>query len=157
MAEFSVSRKERALEDYVPGDVYEYGPVAVTEEEILEFAQRYDPQPMHIDPAWSASGPFGGLIASGWHTTAMVMRPIVDHYLPTVNSLSSPGVDELRWTAPVRPGDELTVRITVLEARRSRSKPDRGVLRSSLEVVNQDGRTVLTLIALNMIGARSAG
>jgi acyl dehydratase len=142
------------FEDYVPGSVREFGPAVVDEAEIVEFARRYDPQPIHTDPEWALSGPFGGLIASGWHTTAIMMRLLVDHYLPSAASLGSPGIDELRWLRPVRPGDELRVRVTVIEARPSRSKPDRGLLRSRVEVLEADGSAVMTLIALNMIRRR---
>jgi len=112
---------DRYLEDFVPGEVREYGPVPVSEAEILEFARKYDPQPIHVDPEWARTGPFGGLIASGWHTTALTMRLLVDNYLPAAASLASPGIDELRWARPVRPGDALSVRVTVLEVRPSRS------------------------------------
>ena len=142
------------FEDYVPGSVREFGPTVVDEAEIVEFARRYDQQPIHTDPEWALSGPFGGLIASGWHTTAIMMRLLVDHYLPSAASLGSPGIDELRWLRPVRPGDELRVRVTVIEARPSRSKPDRGLLRSRIEVLEADGSAVMTLIALNMIRRR---
>ena len=142
------------FEDYVPGSVREFGPAVVDEAEIVEFARRYDPQPIHTDPEWALSGPFGGLIASGWHTTAIMMRLLVDHYLPSAASLGSPGIDELRWLRPVRPGDELRVRVTVIEARPSRSKPDRGLLRSRIEMLEADGSAVMTLIALNMIRRR---
>lgn len=145
---------DRYLEDFVPGEVREYGPVPVSEAEILEFARKYDPQPIHVDPEWARTGPFGGLIASGWHTTALTMRLLVDNYLPAAASLASPGIDELRWARPVRPGDALSVRVTVLEVRPSRSKPDRGLLRSRIEVLDRDGAIVMTLVALNMLRRR---
>jgi acyl dehydratase len=144
----------RYFEDYVPGSVHEFGPTVVDEAEIVEFARRYDPQPIHTDPQWARSGPFGGLIASGWHTAAIMMRLLVDQYLPSAASLASPGIDELRWLRPVRPGDELRVRVTVIEARPSRSKPDRGLLRSRIEVLEADGSAVMTLIALNIVRRR---
>jgi acyl dehydratase len=142
------------FEDYIPGSVHEFGPAVVDEAEIVEFARRYDPQPIHTDPRWARSGPFGGLIASGWHTAAITMRLLVDQYLPPAASLGSPGIDELRWLRPVRPGDELRVRVTVIEARPSRSKPDRGLLRSRIEVLEAGGSAVMTLTALNMIRRR---
>jgi acyl dehydratase len=148
---------ERYLEDFVPGSVHEYGPVPVGEAEILEFARKYDPQPIHVDPEWARTGPFGGLIASGWHTAALTMRLLVDNYLPAAASLASPGIDELRWIRPVRPGDALSVRVTVLEARPSRSKPDRGLLRSQVEVLDAEGAIVMTLLALNMLRRRPTG
>jgi len=142
------------LEDFVPGSVREFGPAVVGEAEIIEFARRYDPQPIHTDPVWARTGPFGGLIASGWHTAAVAMRLLVDQYLPTAASLASPGIDELRWLRPVRPGDELRVRVTVIESRPSRSKPDRGLLRSRIEVLEPDGSAVMTMIGMNIVRRR---
>ncbi len=127
---------------------------SVSEAEIISFAKQFDPQPFHVDPGAAAAGPFGGLIASGWHTVALVMRQLVDHYLSAAASLGSPGVDELRWPHPVRPGDTLRVRATVVEARRSQSKPDRGIMKTALEAVNQDGRTVMRATATNFLRVR---
>jgi acyl dehydratase len=154
--DFAVPVQDRYFEDYVPGAVYEYGYVTVSEAEIISFASQFDPQPMHVDPGFAASGPFGGLIASGWHTAAIGMRMIVDHYLSQVASLASPGIDELRWPAPLRPGDSVRLRLTIIEARRSRSKPDRGLVRTHGELINQNDETVLTLTAMNLIRSRSA-
>ena len=139
---------QRFFEDYVPGESYEFGGRVVDETELVDFARRYDPQPFHIDPVAAAMTPYGGLITSGWHTCAMMMRMMVDHYVSAVASLGSPGVDELRWIKPVRPGDVLRVRITVLDARVSQSKPDRGLVRSAIEVLNQDDMTVMTMKTL---------
>jgi len=147
---------ERWFEDYHVGMVDEFGAVSVTADEIMEFAARYDPQPMHIDPDAASHGAFGGLIASGWHTAAMVMRLFVEHYLSKVATLPSPGIDELRWVRPVRPGDTLRVRVTVVEATRSRSKPDRGLVRSLVEVLNQDGAVVMTQRPMNLMRCRAA-
>lgn len=147
----------RYFEDYVPGSVLEYGAITVTEEDMIEFAERFDPQPFHVDADAAAEGPFGGLIASGWHTASVMMRLVADHYLSKVASLGSPGVDELRWTRPVRPGDSLRVRVSIMETRRSRSKPDRGVVRSRVEVVNQRGDVVMSLEALNILRCRNGG
>ena len=144
----------RYFEDYVPGTTYDCGSVSVSEAEIISFARQYDPQPFHVDPAAAAHGPFGGLVASGWHTTALVMRQLVDHYVSVAASLGSPGVDELRWPHPLRPGDTLRVRATVVEARRSASKPDRGIIKTMFEAVNQDGRTVLSGTATNFLLVR---
>src|SRR5689334_13124995 len=129
--------EERYFEGYIPGAVFEYGEIQVDEAEIIEFARRFDPQDMHVDPEAAARGRFGGLIASGWHTAAMMMRLVAEDFLPKGASLASPGIDELRWLFPVRPGDVLRIRVTVLEATRSRSRPDRGVVRSLMEVLNQ--------------------
>lgn len=133
----------------------EFGSVGVTEEDIVAFARQYDPQPLHTDRAAAERGPYGGLIASGWHSTALMMRLVADNWLSAESSLGSPGIDELRWLRPVRPGDTLSIRITVVEARRSRSKPDRGLVRSRIEVVNQRAEVVITLIAMNLLRCRN--
>ena len=146
---------DRYFDDYQAGTVEEYGAITVSEEEILEFARRYDPQPFHIDPEAARRSPYGGLIASGWHTSALMMRMLTEHYLGA-SSLGSPGIDELRWPAPVRPGDTLNLRVSILETRLSRSKPDRGILRSRVQVVNQDGAIVLDATAVNLIAVRDA-
>ena len=144
----------RYFEDYPPGTVIEGGALAVSESDILEFARRYDPQTMHTDPAAAEHGHFGGLIASGWHTAALMMRLFAAHFLSPASSLASPGIDELRWLKPVRPGDVLSLRITVTEARRSRSKPDQGIVRSLVEVLNQNGDVVMSLKPISLIRCR---
>ena len=144
----------RYFDDYLPGATYDCGSVSVSEDEIVSFARQFDPQPFHVDPAAAARGPFGGLVASGWHTAALVMRQLVDHYLPEEASLGSPGLDEMRWPDPVRPGDTLRVRASVVEARRSLSKPDRGIMKTAIEAVNQDGRTVMRATAINFLRVR---
>jgi acyl dehydratase len=146
--------QDRYFEDYVPGTVCEFGEVRVSEAEIIDFARRFDPQGMHVDPQAAARGPFGGLIASGWHTAAMMMRLVVDNFLSQKASLGSPGINELRWLRPVRPGDVLRVRVSVLEATRSRSKPDRGVVRTLMEVLNQHREVAMSLKAMNIIACR---
>jgi acyl dehydratase len=144
------AREDRWFEDYTPGLRVEFGAVRVEEEEVVAFARRYDPQPFHVDAGAAAAGPYGGLIASGWHTGSLMMRLLVEHYLSPA-SLGSPGLDELRWLRPVRPGDTLSVRVTVLEARRSQSKPDRGLVKSALEVLNQRREVVMSVKATNFI------
>jgi acyl dehydratase len=151
----SIAADDRCFEDFVAGTVAEFGPIAVDETEVIAFARRFDPQPIHTDPAAAAAGPFGGLIASGWHTASLVMRILVEHYLARRASLASPGIDELRWLQPVRPGDVLRVRATVLEARRSRSKPDRGLVRTKIEALNQDGQVVMSMAAMNLFLCRN--
>jgi acyl dehydratase len=136
---------ERYFEDYQVGEVIEFGDRLVTREEIVEFAQRYDPQPFHVDEAAGAQSHFGGLIASGWLTASIMMRMLVDHFISRVASMGSPGIDELRWLRPVRPGDRLRVRVTVLEVRKSQTKPDRGAILSLDEVVNQNDEVVMSL------------
>ena len=145
---------DRYFEDYVEGEVYRFGSIAVTADEIVDFARRYDPQNFHTDPEAARRSPFGGLIASGWHTAGLMMRLFADHYLTHVGSLASPGLDELRWLKPVRPGDTLSIRVTVLKAAASKSKPDRGVVTSGIEVLNQADEVVMTLKAVNFIGRR---
>jgi acyl dehydratase len=146
----------RYFEDYVPGLTVDCGTVSVTEADIIAFAKEYDPQPFHVDPVGAVHGPFGGLIASGWQTTALMMRQVVEYYTSPESGLSAAGVDEIRWPKPVRPGDTLHVRMTVLEARRSTSKPDRGIVKSRAEVTNSGGHVVMTLTATNFILARPA-
>jgi acyl dehydratase len=145
---------DRYFEDYVPGVTHDCGSVEVTEADILDFARRYDPQSFHVDAAAAADGPFGGLIASGWHTASLMMRLYADHYLSTVSSLGSPGVDELRWPQPVRPGSVLRLRATVTEARLSRSKPDRGLVRTRVELVDAGDDVVFSASLLNLILVR---
>jgi acyl dehydratase len=147
------------LEDFQVGDVQETGSWTVTREEILAFARQFDPQPFHIDEAAAARTSFGGLIASGWHTASICMRLVVDTALVDesgeTGSLGSPGVDELRWVKPVRPGDTLTVRIEVVEIVPSRSKPDRGLVRLRYTVFNQRREDVMTVVAMGLMRKRS--
>lgn len=145
---------DRWLEDYVPGAVHELGEIVVDGAEVIAFASRYDPQPFHVDPEAAARSSFGGLIASGWHTASMMMRPLAQRYLPRAASLSSPGIDALRWIAPVRPGERLRIRATVLETRVSRSKPDRGIVRTAIEVRNDADVVVMSMTAMNLIACR---
>jgi acyl dehydratase len=144
----------RYFDDYLPGATYDCGSVSVDQAEIISFAKAFDPQPFHVDPEVAASGPYGGLIASGWHTAALMMRQLVEHYVSAEASLGSPGLDEIRWPYPVRPGDTLRVRATVIEARRSLSKPDRGIVRTMAEAVNQDDRPVMRATAINFFRVR---
>ena len=134
--------------------VHEFGSIAVEEAEMISFASRFDPQPFHTDPEAGKRSIYGGLIASGWHSASLMMRLFVDHYLSHVASLGSPGVDELKWLKPVRPGDTLALRITVSETKRSRSKPDRGIVYSYVEALNQKEEIVMTMKALNFIACR---
>jgi acyl dehydratase len=149
----SVVSKPRYFEDYVVGAVFEFGSITVTEPEIIAFARQFDPQTMHTDPEAAANGATGGLIASGWHTIALMMRMYAEHFLPE-NGLPAPGVDELRWLRPVRPGDTIRMRVTIKEARISRSKPDRGIIRPFSEVLNQRDEVVLTLLPINLVRRR---
>ena len=139
------------FEDFHPGDVTGTRSLTVTKEEILSFARQFDPQPFHVAEEAARQSPFGGLIASGWHTAALCMRLIVELLGTGSGSLGSPGVDELRWLKPVRPGDELSVHVEVLEAIPSRSKPDRGLIKLRYTMRNQNGEDVMTMIALGLV------
>jgi len=150
----AVPPEDRYFEDYLPGAVFECGDIPVSEAEIIEFARRFDPQDMHVDPEAAARGRFGGLVASGWHTAAMTMRLIAENFLSKGTSLASPGIDELRWLKPVRPGDVLRIRVTVVEATPSRSRSDRGMVRSLVETLNQDGDVVMSMKPMNIIRRR---
>jgi acyl dehydratase len=141
----------RTFDDYVPGLVETHGPLEVTEAEIVAFASSFDPHDMHVDPEAARRGEFGGLIASGWHTTAMMMRLMVGGFLNQRASVASPGVDELRWLLPVRPGDQLRARFTVLSSRVSVSKPDRGLVRTRIELLNQRDEVVMSQVMMNLI------
>jgi acyl dehydratase len=151
---FSTPPTDRFFEDYRKGATYLLGSFTLTEEEIITFASEYDPQKMHTDRALSAQGPFGGVIASGWHTIARTMRLVVENFLPHHN-LPSPGIDELRWLRPVRPGDTLTLQITVQQARRSRSKSNRGLIHSFIELLNQHNEVVMTMKPMNLVPVRN--
>ncbi len=146
--------KDRWLEDFHPGDVAEFGDIVMTQDAIIAFGRQFDPQPFHIDPEAARHSNFGGLIASGWHTAAVMMRMLVDHWVPPAASLGSPGIDELRWLVPVRPGDRLRVRVTIEERRHSRSRPDRGIVRALDEVLNQDDVVVMSARGIMMLRAR---
>jgi len=147
--------ENRYFEDYVPGAVHEFGSVVVDEEEVLDFGRRYVPLSYHIDKEAAQTSIYGGLIASGWHTAALMMRLYTDNYLSKVANLGSPGCDAIRWEKPVFPGDQLSVRVKVLEARISQSKPDRGIIRSFVEVVNQKGEVAMSLEMVNFVRTRN--
>ncbi|MBT3701276.1 MAG: MaoC family dehydratase [Alphaproteobacteria bacterium] len=151
---FTHPDRQRFFEDYQPDSKYVLGSVEVNEQEVLEFAKRYDPQSIHTTPEFAENGPFEGLIASGWHTAGLMMSLYAPHYLSDVSSLASPGMDELRWLAPVRPGDVLDVNVHIVSTRRSSTKPDRGVVNTDITVVNQQGIVVMSMRAVNMILCR---
>ncbi|HXP95642.1 MAG TPA: MaoC family dehydratase [Telmatospirillum sp.] len=153
---FLTPADDRYFEDYVTGDIHRFGRIAVEEDEVISFAKRFDPQSFHTDADVARQGPFGGLIASGWHTAGLMMRLLTEHFLSSVASLGSPGIDELRWLKPVRPSDVLSLRVTIREAVPSRSKPDRGMVRSFIEVLNQSDDVVMTLVAMVLVGRRPA-
>lgn len=147
----------RYLEDIKIGDRMEFGRYEVTEQEIIEFASKYDPQKIHTDPAFAAESDMGGLIASGWHTSAMFMRMMVDEIMGQDTGMVSPGVDDLKWMRPVRPGDVLRVRGEIVAARPSRSKPDRGIVQTRYEVLNQNDDVVMSVKTNSFIRRRAAG
>jgi len=151
---FAAPIEKRYFEDYIAGAVYEFGAIKVEQDEIIDFARRFDPQDFHTDPAAAKNTHFNGLVASGWHTAGLMMRLYAEHYLSKTASLGSPGVDELRWIKPVRPGDELSIRVTVLETKNSRSKPDRGIVHSLIEVMNQNREIVMRMKAVNFLSCR---
>jgi acyl dehydratase len=136
-----------AFEDFQPGERRSFGPRVLSRDEIVAFARDWDPQPFHLDEAAAARSPFGGLIASGWQTASLCMRLVVDGMLADSTSMGSPGVDELRWLKPVRPGDALSVEVTVLEVTPSKSKSDRGSVKVSYRCTNQTGEAVMTMVA----------
>ena len=132
-------------EDFKVGEVEQIGGKRVDHEEIIAFARQYDPQPFHIDEVAAKQSMYGGLIASGWHTCAMVMRMMCDAYMLQSASVGSPGIDKLKWLKPVRPGDTINARRTTLETRESKSKPDIGIVNNLWEVFNQDGEMVMSM------------
>jgi acyl dehydratase len=144
-------------EDFKPGDTFPMGERAIDRDEVMAFARQFDPQPFHIDEAAAERSIYGGLIASGWHTVAMVMRMMCDSYLNQSASLGSPGVDNVRWLKPVRPGDTIRAQRTVLESRASQSRPEMGLVKTRWEVFNQDGELVMTMEGYGMFQRRSAG
>jgi acyl dehydratase len=144
----------RYFDDFKPGQAFELGSRTITRESMLAFAREYDPQPFHTDEEAAKETIYGGLIASGWQTGAVLMRLFWDGLLHECVSLGSPGIDELRWVKPVRPGDTLSLRFTVVETVPSRSKPDRGIVRSLCELRNQRGEVVLAMKGLGMFMRR---
>lgn len=145
----------RYLEDFAPDMVFEFGDRLVTAAEVVAFAREYDPQPFHLDEEAGKATHFGGLVASGWQTAGFMMRMLVDHMLSPQTSLGSPGLDELRWLKPVRPGDRLRVRVRILEVKRSRSRPEMGTIRQTTEVLNQKDEVVMSTISIGMVRART--
>ena len=144
----------RYWEDIKQGEVFELGSRTMDKERMIAFAREFDPQPFHTDEKAAEASIWGGLIASGWLTGSTLMRLLYDGFLKDTASLGSPGIDELRWLKPVRPGDTLTARLTVIEATASRSRPDRGIVRTRMELMNQDGEVVMTVTGVNFISRR---
>lgn len=142
------------FEDFKVGETVEMGRRLVDKDEVVAFAKDFDPQPFHVDEEAARKSFFGGLIASGWHTVAMVMRMMCDSYLLDSASLGSPGVDNVKWLKPVRPGDTIRAMRTILEARASKSKPEVGIVKSRWEVYNQDDELVMTMEGYGMFAVR---
>lgn len=146
----------RAFEDFVIGETWTSRSVVLSEQEIIEYARRNDPQPMHTDPAAAAAGRFGGLIASGWQIAALAMRLFIEAGGYGETPVVGMGVDELRWRKPVRPGDSLRVVREVVEARLSRSNPGYGIIRTLVTVRNQHDEPVMTMVSIGQVPARGA-
>lgn len=144
----------RYFEDFEVGRTYELGSYTITRDEIIAFARQFDPQPFHTDEQLAAGSSFGGLIASGWHTASIFMRCYVDVMLADAASLGSPGVEQLRWLVPVRPGDTLNARATITAAEPSTRRPDRGTLTLASELSNQHNTSVLTMLARGLFARR---
>jgi acyl dehydratase len=145
----------RYFEDFQPGEVIQVGSYVMQREEIIAFARQFDPQPFHVDDEAARRSIFGGIIASGWHTASICHRLLVDGLLKVTASMGSPGLDELRWLLPVRPGDEISVRLEVLSLTPSRSKPERGSIKTRMEVRNQKNELVMTEVATVLFSRRS--
>jgi len=141
-------------EDFQVGETVEMGSHTFGAEEIIAFGRQYDPQPFHTDPVAAQNSFYGELIASGWHSCAIGMRLMCETYINRTHSMGSPGVDNIRWLAPVKAGDTLSYRRTVLETRLSRSRPDAGLVRTRWEAVNQTGVLVLSMEGWGMFGRR---
>ncbi len=147
----------RSFEDFRPGETLELGSRILTEADIIGFAREYDPQSFHVDPEAARQSTFGSLVASGWQSCVIFMRLLVDGMLKESSALASPGIDEIRWLKPVRPGDRLSAKITVIDATPSRSKPDRGLVRHACEMSNQRGEIVMTMRTLALFGRKPGG
>ena len=146
----------RYWDDMKAGEVVELGSHTMDQERMLSFAREFDPQPFHTDPKAAEASVWGGLIASGWHTGSTLMRLFYDGFLKDTASLGSPGIDELRWLKPVRPGDTLRATVQVVEQRPSGSKPDRGIIRLHWTALNQRSEPVLTMTSMQLVKRRPA-
>ncbi|HWK93950.1 MAG TPA: MaoC/PaaZ C-terminal domain-containing protein [Pseudolabrys sp.] len=145
------------FEDFKAGDVAIYGPRHVTREEIIAFAAEFDPQPMHLDEAAGTASLLGGLGGSGWHSCSLLMRMICDGFILNSTSMGSPGVEEVRWLRPLRPGVNLRVRSKVLEVRTSKSRPDMGLVRLTFEMIDDSDDVLTTMTTTLMLGRRAPG
>lgn len=152
-----MSKSDRWFEDYTLGEIIRADGVTVSEAEILSFAFTYDPQPFHLDRLAAEKSPYGGLIASGWQTGLLGFRMLLQAGLLGKGSMGSPGLDEIRWFMPVRPGDTLFGRASIEDKRESASKPDRGIVRMKYWIENQKGETVMSFFGTQMVLKRPAG
>ena len=144
-------------EDFSIGDVAVYGPRLVTREEIVAFAAEFDPQPMHMDEAAASATLLGGLAGSGWHSCALMMRMMAEGFLLDAASMGAPGVEEVRWLKPLRPGTQVRLRVTVLDTRASKSRPDMGLTRIRYDLVDEADTVVTTMTSTMMFGRRAPG
>jgi acyl dehydratase len=144
-------------EDFSIGDVAVYGPRLVTREEIVAFAAEFDPQPAHLDEAAAAATLHGGLAGSNWHSCALMMRMMADGFVLDSSSMGAPGVEEVRYLAPLRPGTQVRLRTTVLDSRSSKSRPAMGLTRIRYELVDESGTVITTMISTMMLGRRAPG
>lgn len=149
--------QQQYWEDFTPGSISEYGPRLVMREEIVEFAAQFDPQPMHLDEAAAEASMLGGLAASGWHSCCLLVRMLNDGFITRSRFLGAPGIEEVRWLAPLRPGDTVTARATVLERRASRSRPELGFVKFLFELSDTGGRRIMTMTVSPMFARRNAG
>ena len=145
-----------SFEDFPPGPFASYGPRHVTREEMLAFAAEFDPQPMHLDEGAASRSMLNGLSGSGWHLCSIVMRMMFDGYIGNTASLGSPGVNELKWLAPFRPGDDLTLDVDVVEARVSRSRPETGIVTFKCIVRNAAGQALAEMTSPIIVKRREA-
>lgn len=145
----------RHFEDFEVGRTYQLGSHTMTREEIVDFARQFDPQPFHVDERLAQESSFGGLVASGWHTAAVFMRCYVDALIGGAASMGSPGVEQVRWLVPVRPGDELHARLTVTDAQPSNRRPDRGTVTMHSELENQHGEIVFSMVGRGLFARRT--
>jgi acyl dehydratase len=146
--------ESRRFEDYAVGSVCEYGPISISEDEMVEFAEFFDPQSFHVDRELAKIGPFGEIVASGLHSLGIAMKLFVENYLSKTGSLGSPGLDTLRFLQPVRPNEKLKLRVTVIDARRSRSQPAKGIVKVRWELLNGQDEAALSLEGTNFLLVR---
>jgi len=143
-------------EDFKPGAVAIYGPRLVTREEIVAFAAEFDPQPMHLDEAAASATLLGGLAASGWHVSSLIMRMMADGFIVDSSSMGGPGVEEMRWLMPLRPGTQIRLRATVLESRPSKGRPEMGLAKFRYEMLDDADNAIATMVATAMFGRRES-